>query len=152
VAAVSTLSGLGARNILVIGNPVPNAIGFGIETAQNAALAALSLRGTKLYQYSYFGFYGRLQANPTSYNFPAVVDFANTCQSQRAVVAGRIDCTGIYSLDGTHPAKQFHYAVGRDLVQVLGVPEPATWAMLIIGFGMVGGSLRSARKVRKAAA
>ena len=27
-----------------------------------------------------------------------------------------------------------------------GVPEPATWAMLIIGFGMVGGALRTRRK------
>lgn len=27
-----------------------------------------------------------------------------------------------------------------------GVPEPATWAMLILGFGMVGGALRARRK------
>jgi len=28
------------------------------------------------------------------------------------------------------------------------VPEPSTWAMLILGFGMVGGALRSARRQR----
>jgi hypothetical protein len=28
------------------------------------------------------------------------------------------------------------------------VPEPGTWAMLILGFGMVGGALRAARKQR----
>jgi hypothetical protein len=30
------------------------------------------------------------------------------------------------------------------------VPEPATWAMMIVGFGMVGGALRrrQARRVR----
>lgn len=28
-----------------------------------------------------------------------------------------------------------------------GVPEPSTWAMLILGFGVVGGSLRSRRRV-----
>ncbi len=31
-----------------------------------------------------------------------------------------------------------------------GVPEPATWAMMILGFGMAGGALRTTR--RKAAA
>lgn len=30
------------------------------------------------------------------------------------------------------------------------VPEPATWAMLILGFGIVGGTLRNARKRRPA--
>lgn len=30
------------------------------------------------------------------------------------------------------------------------VPEPATWAMMITGFGMVGGALRRARRTRRA--
>lgn len=30
------------------------------------------------------------------------------------------------------------------------VPEPATWALLILGFGMVGGALRAKRSVRAA--
>ncbi|QMW22955.1 PEPxxWA-CTERM sorting domain-containing protein [Sandaracinobacteroides saxicola] len=145
LSAVTTLASLGATKILVMGNPVANGIGFGIESAQNAGLAALTLPNTKLYQYSYFGFYGRLLADPTSYNFPATTDFVGTCQSQRPVVAGKIDCTGIYSLDGTHPAKQAHYAIARDLTQVLGVPEPATWAMLIAGFGLVGAAARRRR-------
>ena len=29
---------------------------------------------------------------------------------------------------------------------VAGVPEPATWAMLILGFGVIGGAMRSARR------
>jgi hypothetical protein len=29
-----------------------------------------------------------------------------------------------------------------------GVPEPSAWALLIIGFGAVGGALRRGRKVR----
>ena len=29
------------------------------------------------------------------------------------------------------------------------VPEPATWAMMIIGFGMIGGTMRSAKRRRK---
>ena len=32
-----------------------------------------------------------------------------------------------------------------------GVPEPATWAMMIMGFGAIGGALRGRRRVRVAA-
>ncbi len=34
---------------------------------------------------------------------------------------------------------------GQDLVDA-GIPEPASWAMMIAGFGLVGGSLRRARR------
>jgi hypothetical protein len=34
---------------------------------------------------------------------------------------------------------------------VAAVPEPATWAMMIGGFGMVGGAMRSARRKQKVA-
>lgn len=33
-----------------------------------------------------------------------------------------------------------------------GVPEPSTWALMILGFGVVGGALRRSRKVRAALA
>jgi hypothetical protein len=31
-----------------------------------------------------------------------------------------------------------------------GIPEPATWAMMIFGFGAVGGAVRRRTKVREA--
>jgi hypothetical protein len=34
-------------------------------------------------------------------------------------------------------------------VPALGVPETATWAMMLVGFGAIGGALRSRRAVRK---
>ncbi len=33
-----------------------------------------------------------------------------------------------------------------------GVPEPATWAIMIVGFGMTGAAIRAARSARKATA
>lgn len=35
---------------------------------------------------------------------------------------------------------------GRVIPGVPAVPEPATWAMLLLGFGLVGGAMRSARR------
>ena len=40
----------------------------------------------------------------------------------------------------------------RGGVQSIGVvPEPATWAMMLLGFGFVGGAMRSAKRRRKLA-
>lgn len=35
--------------------------------------------------------------------------------------------------------------------QISAIPEPATWVMMIVGFGMVGASLRRSRKLAKTA-
>lgn len=44
---------------------------------------------------------------------------------------------------GNSATIEYFYAVG-DRIEVVGgaVPEPATWAMMILGFGFVGGSMR----------
>lgn len=49
-----------------------------------------------------------------------------------------------YSVDLTTGAATLIGNTRRSLygIAVAGVPEPATWAMLILGFGVVGGSLR----------
>lgn len=50
-------------------------------------------------------------------------------------------------------AGTFTYRIPNDLVTIVvpgAVPEPATWAMMIVGFGMVGGVLRRRRNVTTA--
>ena len=42
--------------------------------------------------------------------------------------------------------------LGNATVDQLGVPEPATWAMMIGGFGLVGGAMRRRRSAGKLAA
>ncbi|QTD57656.1 PEPxxWA-CTERM sorting domain-containing protein [Parasphingorhabdus cellanae] len=38
------------------------------------------------------------------------------------------------------------FAFNTNNINVSAVPEPATWGMMIFGFGMVGGALRRRRK------
>ncbi|MBO9711552.1 MAG: PEP-CTERM sorting domain-containing protein [Sphingomonas sp.] len=52
-------------------------------------------------------------------------------------------------VDDVFPADGGKFAGGWSLdITTLSaaVPEPATWAMMILGFGMVGGALRSTRR------
>jgi hypothetical protein len=56
-----------------------------------------------------------------------------------------------YSIDFGGTANQTAYdniTFGSDVAG--GVPEPTVWAMLILGFGVIGGALRGARKSRAA--
>jgi hypothetical protein len=40
-------------------------------------------------------------------------------------------------------------AITFDIAAASGVPEPATWAMMLIGFGLAGGAMRSAKRRQK---
>ncbi len=143
VDAVTTLDSIGAGTILVTGNPVGNAAGFALDGALQAALDALEPGlNAKLVRFSYYDFYTRLLSDPTAYNFPAVIDTVTPCIAVRPVIAGTIDCTGYFSFDGIHFTDQVQRAIARDVVNQLAVPEPATWGMMIIGFGAVGFALR----------
>ena len=148
VSAVTTLSNIGAGNILVMGIPNTDATGYAIDFALQSALDTLQPSlSANLYRYSYYGFYNRVLSDPTAYGYPANLDVSTPCIAVQPVINGKIDCTGYFSFDGTHFTNQAHSVIYRDLVQVLGVPEPASWAMLISGFALVGGALRRRREV-----
>ena len=46
---------------------------------------------------------------------------------------------------GTYSAANREYDIALDNVSVAGVPEPATWSMMLLGFGAVGYALRRQR-------
>jgi hypothetical protein len=66
--------------------------------------------------------------------------------------------TGSSTLITLHggPSLAEQAAIGLDNVSVVqldsGVPEPASWAMMLGGFGMVGGAMRSRRRIAAAIA
>jgi phospholipase/lecithinase/hemolysin len=149
VTAVQSLSAAGAGKILVTGIPVGGAQGIAIEgLLQNALTAIEPTLSAQLFRFSYLDFYARFQADPTSYNFPAQVNYTTPCIAAQPVVNGSINCRGYFSFDGTHFTAQVQRGIARDVIQILGVPEPQSWAMLIAGFGLVGAAMRRQQRVR----
>ena len=161
--AVQALDTLGVRNILLTGFPVatagtPLAYSIKAEGYLSQELGKLTLSGdTKLMRYSYLDFFQRVQANPGAFDLPPLIlpDPATpqtTCQGARALPS----CTGYFSIDGIHPTAAIHRALYNDINSMFGfglaaVPEPATWAMLLLGFATIGTALRRDRRRRVAA-
>jgi phospholipase/lecithinase/hemolysin len=147
-AAVTRLNALGARNILLTGIPnATEATGRQVEALLQAKLDTLTLApGTNFYRYSYIDFFTRLQTDPGSLGLPPLRT-DTTCIAARAQASG---CAGIFSFDGTHPTAAVHEALFRDIAtkfNLAAVPEPATWLLMIGGFGFVGAAMRRQRRV-----
>ncbi len=60
------------------------------------------------------------------------------------ILGGSINLSGLFSKGKGDGFSHITFFNSR----VPAVPEPSTWAMLILGFGAVGGAMRSARKRR----
>jgi phospholipase/lecithinase/hemolysin len=142
------LSNAGASRILVTGIPNTTATGFAVEAQLQARLNSVEplLGSTELLRFSYQNFFIALASNPKSFGVAPFTQSGN-CIGNRPVVAGVIDCTGYFSFDGIHPTAQVHRALSREIAAAAGiaVPEPASWAMLIAGFGLVGAAQRRRR-------
>jgi outer membrane lipase/esterase len=150
VGGVQRLADLGARNILLTDFPLA---GDPYTIQANAylkdALAGLKLSaGTDFFVYSLSAFNVRALTNPASLGLPPLRGDTN-CVAEGAQATG---CAGIFSFDGVHPTAAVQAAGFRDMDQrfglssVMAVPEPASWAMFIVGFGLVGGAIRNRRR------
>lgn len=147
---VNTVLGLnagGATRIIVLGVPNPTEQeGRDLQAALDNGLDAIEpFLTADLTRFDFFDFFTRLQADPVLYNLPADVDFTTPCIAARPVIAGEIDCTGYFSFDGTHVIETVQFEVARAVLAeagLPGVPEPGTWAMMILGFGFVAGATR----------
>jgi outer membrane lipase/esterase len=154
VGGVRFLLDQGARNFLITGFPVAgpgleaSLLGESFLTTELAALNAPA--GTNIYRYSYLDFFQRLTADPTAFGLPANLNTSNVsnCQAARAFP----DCTGFFYFDGTHPTAAIQRAAFNDMNRQFGltsanaVPEPATWAMMLLGFGAIGFAMRTTRR------
>lgn len=151
---VQTLNNLGARNILLTGFPVASEPGLAFSVQGEAFLSNelgnLSLASnTTLLRFSYLDFFGRLRADPSAFGLPEPLNLTTSCRAANA----QPDCTGYFSFDGTHPTAAVQRALYNDLNQQFAlssaVPEPGTWALMLVGFGAVGFSMRRKRASRR---
>lgn len=88
---------------------------------------------------------GAATANPTPALFDLVLDYViDAGAGQFAGASG--------SFRGTGLVDQRNLPTIRASINFAAVPEPATWASLLLGFGIVGGALRRARRKRQGGA
>ncbi len=150
-AGVQALNDIGVRNVLLTGFPVAGPLGFSAEGYLTQELAALSLTAdTTFLRYSYFDFFDRVLTDPGALGLPTQrLDITCQAAGPAAIANG---CDGIFSFDGIHFSAPIHEALARDIdsqFNVLGsVPEPTTWAMMILGFFMTGTAIRRRQKIR----
>jgi hypothetical protein len=153
VAGVQALIDLGARNILMTDFPL-----FGEPLTAEAngylatALAGLTMPSdTSFFFYSLSDFNRRALLEPASLGLPPLQ--ANTnCVDDGAQSTG---CAGYFSFDGVHATAAVQAAGAQELDELFGltaaqaVPEPVTWAMMCIGFGAIGATMRYRRGTTK---
>ena len=142
-ADVQSLLDAGAKRILVTGIPNVDPLGFTYQGFETTALAGLTLGNAQLLQFDYQGFFTAISTNPGAFGVAPFTKTGN-CIDQN-VSNGVIDCTGYFSFDGTHPTAAVQTALYNQVVRLTGldaVPEPATWALMIVGFALVGTQLR----------
>ncbi len=146
----------GGARVLIGGVPKPDDdISIALNNALNAGLNPLTAAyGNRLIRYDYASVFTAMRNDPVAFGLAANTNFGtgptDDCLSNRTAVNGVIGCSGYFSFDGTHPTKQIHQALARDIAPLIGlaaVPEPGTWAMMIIGFGAVGLATRRRRPV-----
>ncbi|MFQ3596525.1 MAG: PEPxxWA-CTERM sorting domain-containing protein [Sphingomonadaceae bacterium] len=151
--AVLGLAGAGAQNILILGVPNPtNPTGVALQAALDTQLDFLEQAvlppSVNLFRFDYFNFFNQLAIDPTVYRLPANLDLTTPCLAVVQPGPG-IDCTGFLSFDGIHVTKAVQRALSIEIARLTGlnaVPEPATWGMMIAGFGLVGMAARRRRK------
>jgi len=162
----------GARNFVITGSPdiglLPRSLEdtggdptrldeLSFRSEQISALFAstsasfAALTGADVTFFDLLGFEGALMANPPAFGLTADFDFTTPCQIPGAGVPQFANCSQSLYFDGIHPTTVAHGAIaGAILAQlndgVSAVPEPSTWMMMIVGFGLLGARLRMRRR------
>jgi phospholipase/lecithinase/hemolysin len=147
--SLTELHAAGATRILVTGIPVADPVGMALDTQVQATLNAVqpTLTGTTLYRFSYLSFFQQLVADPTAFGVaPFTHAQSDGCFAHLSPPATD-DCSGYFTVDGTHPIAPIQAAIYGRVSAILGIPtpEPASWSLMIVGFGLVGAAARGRR-------
>lgn len=164
-AGLTSLINLGARNIFVTGLPdvgqIPavtsfgssalSALGtqlsFGLNQAFGQTVTGLATQsGYNLQFFDLFAYQASIYADPAAAGLSTPLDTSRACLQVPSAAPG---CNGFVYFDTIHPTTQVHRALASGIrAQVAAVPEPGTWAMMLVGFGAVGYAMRKRRGAR----
>jgi len=167
-AGLRTLGSLGARNFVVTGLPdigqlpevtgngaaPPNAFASGQSSALNDLfrVEASALAGANGWNFGFYDLYNQqraIYADPTAYGLPATLNRTNACLRTPGAAPA---CDGYVYFDDIHPTTDLHSAIAQGISRLgvveAAVPEPGTWAAMVLGFGLMGGALRRGRRTR----
>jgi phospholipase/lecithinase/hemolysin len=157
-SAIGALAGAGAKDFLVLTLPnvgkTPAALASGSASTASAiaasfnslllngnagagipSLSALATGlGLNLSVFDAYAYVDDVVANPAAHGFTNVT---SACFNGSTVCANPNE---YLFWDSIHPTAASHLALGNAVAAA--VPEPATWAMMIVGFGIVGVALR----------
>ena len=158
---IAALVNAGARNIVVtgeadvgqipritqLGSPALDALGSLLSETLNESFRArtqAAATATKLN----IQFFDLLAYERDLLGNAAANGFTNTtdpCLDEATGTLANPTCAGYLYFDRIHPTASAHQLIGNAITaQITGVPEIATWAMMILGFGLIGFVLRRA--------
>jgi len=158
---IAALVSAGARNIVVTGEAdvgqIPritqygsaalNALGSSLSDSLNASFrartqAAAAATKLNIQFFDLLAFEHNLLSNAAANGFTNTTD---PCLNEDTGQLANPTCAGYLYFDRIHPTAAAHQLIGNAIsAQITGVPEVATWAMMILGFGLVGFVLRRA--------
>jgi PEP-CTERM motif len=127
--------------------------GFWLSALDAGNLLTLSENGTQIFSFDPTTVLNAVGSNPAYFGNPddghadggepfVFVNFFSTTAFNGITFSESIDGNG-YESDNHTVAESFRTVTGNPLP---GVPEPATWAMMLLGFGGAGALLRQQRR------
>ncbi len=138
---VDQLQAAGAQHIVVWDTPnlglAPAVVAAGggslgtfLAASMNAALATRLAGEVGVSTFDIFGLGTEIALDPLAFGFTNIKDACG------AVVGA--NCGTYVYWDGIHPTAAAHMEIADAFVAVATVPEPSTWAMMILGFAGIG--------------
>ena len=139
---VKELNSAGAQHVVVWDTPNlglspaalaqgAGALGTSLAQAMNADLAKALMGQTDVLTFDIFGLGTSIALDPSFYGFANVTDACGAVLNAK--------CNTYEYWDGIHPTTAAHQLIANAFVdEVTGVPEPSTWAMMILGFAGIG--------------
>jgi outer membrane lipase/esterase len=122
---------LGLAPAIAAGGAGASTLGSTLATDMNLALAAALNGDADVSIFDIYGLGTSIALDPSAYGFTNVTDACGA-------IAGA-NCSTYAYWDGIHPTEAAHSVIADAFIdQVTGVPEPSTWAMMLLGFAGVG--------------